>query len=201
VLKHEREEEMAFFSCTVNEIGPAADGTETPDPVIYVNLTDTGGSFVNQWFYAGEKSKAQMLSVGLAAMSTNRQVEVAVDTPNVPYSSITRMYLLGSGATKLAFNQSFIGMPTSGKSLDPIDIGAFAKIRFAVTVNGSGSIQFFLSSGTGDQFPSGYALDDFQVSAGGGTLTRTYDVAGLTLLIQMIPSDSDNQAIIGVFGN
>ena len=32
-------------------------------------------------------------------------------------------------------------------------------------------------------------------------LTRTYDVAGLTLLIQMIPSDSNNQAIISVFGN
>ena len=192
---------MAFFSCTVNEIGPAADGTETAHPVIYINLTDAGGSFANRWFHAAENSKAQMLSVGLAAMSTNRQVEVAVDTPNVPYSSITRMYLLGSGATKLAFNQSFIGMPTSGKNLDPIDISAFAKIRFSVTVNGSGSIEFFLLSGTGGQFPSGYALDDFTVDAGGGTLTRTYDVAGLTLLIQMIPSDSDNQAIIGVFGN
>ena len=48
---------MAFFYCTVNEIGPAADGTETPDPVIYINLTDTGGSFVNQWFQAAERSK------------------------------------------------------------------------------------------------------------------------------------------------
>jgi len=97
---------MAFFSCTVNEIGPAADGTETASPVIYINLTDTGGSFANQWFYAAERSKAQMLSVGLAAMSTNRQVEVALDTPNVPYSSVTRMYLLGpaaGGGTKLAF--------------------------------------------------------------------------------------------------
>ena len=195
---------MPFFSCTVNEIGPAADGTETADPVIYINLTDTGGSFVNQWFHARENSKGQMLSVGLAAMSTNRQVEVAIDTPNVPYSSVTRMYLLGSAAgsgTKLVLDQSFSGMPTSGKNLDPIDISAFAKIRFSVTVNGSGSIEFFLLSGTGGQFPSGYALDDFTVDAGGGTLTRTYDVAGLTLLIQMIPSDSDNQAIIGVFGN
>ena len=34
-----------------------------------------------------------------------------------------------------------------------------------------------------------------------GTLTRIYDVAGLTLLIQMIPNNSDNQAIIGIFGN
>jgi len=91
-------------------------------------------------------------------------------------------------------------MPTSGKTLDPIDISAFAKIRFSLTVNGSGSIQFFLSSGTGDQFPSGYALDEFTVDTGGNTLTRTYDVAGLTLLIQMIPNNSDNQAIIGVFG-
>ena len=39
------------------------------------------------------------------------------------------------------------------------------------------------------------------MDVGGGTLTRTYDVAGLTLLIQMIPTNSDNQAIIGVFGN
>ena len=33
---------MPFFTCTVNEIGPAANGTETPAPVIYINLTDTG---------------------------------------------------------------------------------------------------------------------------------------------------------------
>jgi hypothetical protein len=198
------EEAMAFFSCTVNEIGPAADGTETAEPVIYVNLTDVAGSFVNQWFFAAQKSKEEMLSVGLAAMSSNRLVEAAIDTPNAPYSSVRRMYLMGSadgGATKLALNQSFVDMPTSGKTVDPIDIGGFAKIRFSVTVNGSGSIQFYLSSGTGSQFPSGYWLDQFSVDAGGGTLTRTYDVAGLTLLIQMFPSDSNNQAIIGVFGH
>jgi hypothetical protein len=195
---------MPFFACTVNEIGPAADGTETAHPVIYVNLTDTGGSFVNQWFHAAEDSKAQMLSVGLAAISTNRQVEVAIDAPNVPYSSVRRMYLLGSaegGGTKVVLNQDFSGMPTSGKNVGPIDISAFAKIRFSVTVNGSGSIQFYLLSGTGGQTFSGYALDDFSVDAGGGNLTRTYDVAGLTLLIQMIPNNSDNQAIVGVFGN
>jgi hypothetical protein len=195
---------MPFFSCTVNEIGPAADGTETADPVIYINLTDTGGSFVNQWFHAVENSKAQMLSVGLAAMSTNRQVEVAINTPNVPYSSVTRMYLLGSefgGGTKLVLNQSFDQMPTSGKTLDPIDISAFAKIRFSVTVNGSANIQFWLTSGTGAQLPGGYFLDNFTVNLDTGYFTRTYDVAGETLLIQMIPDDSDNQAIIGIFGN
>jgi hypothetical protein len=190
---------MGFFSCTVNEIGPAADGTETHDPVIYIKLTDAEGSFVNQWFYAAEKSKAQMLSVGLAAMSTNRQVEVAIDTPNVPYSSVRRMYLAAGGGTKLVLNQSFDQMPTSGKNVGPIDISAFAKIRFSVTVNGSGSIQFYLLSGYGAPTFNGYALDEFTVNL--GTFTRTYDVAGLALLIQMIPSDSNNQAIIGIFGN
>jgi hypothetical protein len=193
---------MAFFTCTVNEIGPAADGTETPNPVIYINLTDTGGSFVNQWFHAAENSKSQMLSVGLAAMSTNRQVEVAINTPNVPYSSVTRMYLLGSefgGGTKVVLNQSFDDMPTSGKNVGPIDISAFAKIRFSVTVNGSGSIQFYLLSGWGGPSFNGWQLDEFTVNL--GIFTRTYDVAGTQLLIQMIPSSSDNQAIIGIFGH
>jgi len=108
---------------------------------------------------------------------------------------------LVGGGTKLALNQSFIGMPTSGMDVPAIDISAFSKIRFSVTVNGSGSIQFYLDSGTGSQFPSGYALDSFSVDSGGGTLTRTYDVAGLSLLIHMVPTDSNNQAIIGVFGN
>jgi hypothetical protein len=193
---------MPFFSCTVNEIGPAADGTETADPVIYINLTDTGGSFANQWFHAAENSKGQMLSVGLAAMSTNRQVEAAINTPNVPYSSVTRMYLLGSefgGGTKVVLNQSFDDMPTSGKNVGPIDISAFATIRFSVTVNGSGSIQFYLLSGWGGPSFNGWQLDEFTVNL--GIFTRTYDVAGTQLLIQMIPSSSDNQAIIGIFGH
>jgi hypothetical protein len=142
---------MGFFTCTVNEIGPAADGAETAEPVIYINLTDTGGSFANQWFYAAERSKTQMLSVGLAAMSTNRPVEAAIDTPNVPYSSVRRMYLMGpgGGGTKLLLDQNIIGMPTSGKFLAPIDISPFTKIRFSVTTNGLGDIQFFLLSATG----------------------------------------------------
>jgi hypothetical protein len=31
-------------------------------------------------------------------------------------------------------------------------------------------------------------------------LTRVYDAAGISLLIQIIPSDSNNQAIIAVYG-
>ena len=59
------------------------------------------------------------------------------------------------GGTKLVLNQNFIGMPTSGQNVGPIDISAFAKIRFLVTVNGLGSIQFYLLSGTGGQTFSG----------------------------------------------
>jgi hypothetical protein len=123
-------------------------------------------------------------------------------TPTVKIDPANNTVKIVGGGTRLAFNQSFSGMPTSGfTSVDPIDISAFAKIRFSVTVNGLGSIQFFLLSGTGGQFPSGYSLDDFTLDISDGHLTRAYDVAGLALLIQMKPSDSNNQAIIGVFGN
>ena len=192
---------MPFFSCTVNEIGPAADGAETAEPVIYVNLSDTGGSFANQWFYAAERAKTQMLSVGLAAMSANRPVEAAIDTPNVPYSIVRRMYLLGpgSGGTKLAFSGNIVGTPTGGTILAPIDISPFAKIRFSATTNGSGNIQFYLLSATGGATQNGLLLDQFSMGTPDNT-TRTYDVAGISLLIQIIPSDSNNQAIIAVYG-
>lgn len=192
---------MGFFSCTVNEIGPAADGAETPEPVIYINLTDTGGSFANRWFHAAERAKTQMLSVGLAAMSTMRPVEAAIDTPEVAYSSVRRMYLMGpgGGGTKLALSQNVIGTPTSGKILPPIDISPFSKIRFSVTTNGSGNIQFYLLSATGGETQNGLLLDQFALGTP-DNLTRVYDVAGISLLIQILPSDSNNQAIIAVYG-
>jgi hypothetical protein len=188
---------MPFFSCTVNEIGPAADGTETADPVIYMNLTDTGGSrFANQWFYAAENSEAQMLSVGLAAMSTNKQVEVAIETPNVPYSSVTRMYLLGSApATKLLLIQNLNVITTNaqGTTLGPIDISAFAKIRIFAVALGSGFITFGLVS-------SGFDLDSFVLNAP-GALTRVYDVPGTELYISETTTDSGMQAQFALFGN
>ena len=92
---------MPFYSCIVNEIGPAADGTETSDPVVYVNLTDTLANFTGQWFYAAEGSQNQMLAVGLTAMNTNRQVEVEAVTPDLggaPYTAVNRMYLTPTSA-------------------------------------------------------------------------------------------------------
>ena len=88
---------MPFYQCAVNEVGPATDGTETNDPVVYINLTDTGGGFTNTWFYAAEGGQNQMLAVGIAAINGNKHVEVGADAPNAggtPYTSVSRMYLL-----------------------------------------------------------------------------------------------------------
>jgi len=87
---------MPWYTCTVNEVGPATDGTDTPDPVVYINLTDTAGSFKTTWFYAGNLGQNQMLSVGIAAISGNKHVQVGATAPNPgnsPYTEITRMYL------------------------------------------------------------------------------------------------------------
>jgi hypothetical protein len=56
---------MPWYSCIVNAAGPAADGTETSSPVVYINLTDMQGSFTSQWFYVAEGSQNQMLSLAL----------------------------------------------------------------------------------------------------------------------------------------
>ena len=68
-----------------------------------------------------------------------------------------------------------------------------------MTTNGSGSIQFYLLSATGGATQNGLLLDQFTLGTPDNT-TRTYDVAGISLLIQIIPSDSNNQAIIAVYG-
>ena len=96
---------MPFLLCAVNEIGPAADGTETSEPVVYIKLTDMQGTFAGQWFYAAEGSQNQMLAVGLTAMNTNRQVEVALVTPNPsgsPYTAVDRMYLTSASAALIS---------------------------------------------------------------------------------------------------
>ena len=52
---------MAWFTCTVNAAGPAWDGTETPVPVIYINLTDQGGSFTGNWCFPKDKPSCRCL--------------------------------------------------------------------------------------------------------------------------------------------
>jgi len=90
---------MPWYKCTVNEVGPATDGTETPAPVIYLNLTDQAGSFASTWFYAANGGQAPMLAVAIAAINGNKPVQVGADAPsagNSPYTAISRMYLMKS---------------------------------------------------------------------------------------------------------
>lgn len=85
-----------WYSCTVNQVGPAADGTDTPPPTVYLMLSDTAGSFNYQWFYAAENSRNQMLAVALAAISLGRHVTAALGVPSptgLPYPQCYRLYL------------------------------------------------------------------------------------------------------------
>ena len=86
---------MAWYVCTVNEVGPAVDGTETSDPVIYINLTDYDHTFNDTWFYAANGMKDHVLNVGISAIIGKKYVEVAASPPNSgnnPYTEITRIY-------------------------------------------------------------------------------------------------------------
>jgi hypothetical protein len=88
---------MPWYQCTVNEVGPASDASETSPPVIYINLSDAGGSFANTWFYAANGIQNQALHVGIAAISGRKRVQVGATAPNSennPFTEINRMYLL-----------------------------------------------------------------------------------------------------------
>ena len=87
---------MAWVNCHVNQVGPASDGTETPAPVIYINLTDVAGSFVDYWFFIEDGVQDEALAVAIAAMSYGKQVAVGMDPPNAgnsPFTGISRLYL------------------------------------------------------------------------------------------------------------
>lgn len=86
-----------WYTCTVNRAGPAANGTETSAPVIYLDLTDKGGKFSGQWFYAAASSKNEMLAVALSAISLGKAVSAYLDPPATsgsPYTQCYRFYLV-----------------------------------------------------------------------------------------------------------
>jgi hypothetical protein len=90
---------MPWYTCAVNNVGPATDGTETSAPVIYINLTDIGNpsTFQNAVFYAAEGGQNSMLAVALAAMNGGKHVQVAaLSDPNAgngAFTEIQRFYL------------------------------------------------------------------------------------------------------------
>jgi len=88
-----------WVKCRVNQVGPAGDGTETPVPVIYINLTQMPsqqGAFDSQWFFAHPAAKDQMLAVALSAISLGKLVDANLDPPNPnnkPYTEVYRLYI------------------------------------------------------------------------------------------------------------
>ena len=87
---------MAWHNCHVNQVGPASDATDTPAPVIYINLTDVAGSFTDTWFFIENGVQDQALAVAIAAMDNNKQVAAGMDPPNAgnnPFTGISRLYL------------------------------------------------------------------------------------------------------------
>jgi hypothetical protein len=88
---------MAWYRCKVNQAGPISDGTETPNPVIYINLTELEGRFApNQWFFAADNCKSQMLAAALSAITVGATVTVGGAPPNVnndPFTQIDRLYV------------------------------------------------------------------------------------------------------------
>jgi hypothetical protein len=87
------------LTCNVDRVGPASDGAETTQPVVYVALTDTAsppswtGSY---WFFAADNAKDEILAVALMARALSRTVDIHLAAPNTgnnPYTEVHRIYL------------------------------------------------------------------------------------------------------------
>jgi hypothetical protein len=108
---------MPWYRCTVNEVGPASDGSETSPPVIYINLTDAAGGFANTWFYAANGIQNQLLDVGIAAINGRKSVQVGAIAPNSgnrPYTEISRIYELRPQPPLAPTEFHLIGLSPSG---------------------------------------------------------------------------------------
>jgi hypothetical protein len=89
---------MPWYECTVNAVGPASDASDTPAPVIYIQLTDTAGDFpANTWFYIANGIQNEALDVAIAAMNSQKHVSAGAVAPNPgnqPFTEIQRLYLM-----------------------------------------------------------------------------------------------------------
>lgn len=91
---------MAWYRCTINEVGPISYSAGQPSiPNVLLNLTDTAGSFTSTWFQAPEGTQAAMLAVGMVALTNNKPLAVGADPPagpDAPMPAISNLYLLSS---------------------------------------------------------------------------------------------------------
>jgi hypothetical protein len=63
------------------------------------NLDDQAGAFHNQWFFAPQNAKSEMLAVAMSAITTGNPVNATLNPPNAagsPYTQILRLYLAAS---------------------------------------------------------------------------------------------------------
>jgi hypothetical protein len=168
---------MAWYVCTVNEVGPAADGTETPEPVMYINLSDYQNTFSNTWFYAADGMQDDLLSVGISAITGQKYVEVAASPPNAgnnPYTEITRIY-----------ERAPLWQPAAPTNLHVIKINPVANDASSVTIgwtdNADNEAGFNISIyGTSEGKDNKYGQSSVQDNVTTATLTGltagyTYD--------------------------
>lgn len=79
----------AWYSCTVNAIGLASNGT------LFVQLTDLGGggAFTNKYFIGTAAITTEMLATGLTAIAIDLNVLVNTDITAGTFPTLNNMYL------------------------------------------------------------------------------------------------------------
>jgi hypothetical protein len=90
--------EIIVPQCNVIQAGAGGDGSEGPNPVIYILLSDVAGTFTAN-FVATDLAKREILAVALAAISGQKKVQAVLDPPNKPnnpYTILYRLFLLSS---------------------------------------------------------------------------------------------------------
>lgn len=158
---------MPNYLCTINQMGPANYGPTT-NPNVYVNLTDTLGSFTDTWFYAAEGIQSQVIDVGLSAIIHKKHVNITADAPvasDGPYTAIVRMAetqpVAPAAASDLHVNGP-ISTASPGRSI----------ITFAWTDNSGGEAAFNLTyAGRLSGYP-----DDLQSIQNMKALTFSFNV-------------------------
>lgn len=74
-----------FYACKVNRTGPAEDGT------VFIHLRENSGKF-DSWYSATPNMKREMLATALAALTSNKPVDVYLTT-TAQYGVINRLYV------------------------------------------------------------------------------------------------------------
>jgi len=161
------------------------------------------------------------------AVSTTKLADKAVTGPKIADGAVVRSLNNLTDAVTLAAgsnvtigfsgNTLTIGSTGSGSQTKVVstatngatdfglqfDTSKSSKIRFSVKANGTGTMHFVLQSGIGTEnllTPDGFPLDDFTVAAG-ASATKTYDVVGVFLRLEIVVSDLNDRAEIVIFGN